>query len=421
MRKTTVLWLLIWSQRLVDGFCVYGLTSTRSLFPQFRPSSVWQQRSTKKMSFGDNDDMSAADGEYSQSSIERRQKFHHLTVCMVPPETSMYTWEQLTRCRTELRDAGLYRWPPHANLLYPFLDIRLQPHQQQQQVDNNFGDNQQGLRGKSDGFQTNGLRNDHEDLRFENDGNATRDFIDSNEASQNWIDPSILARLVDACRLCDPFDIQLSRFGTFGNKKRGVLWLYPDSYRINDSENETEVEPLIHLQSLLVQSFPSCNDQSSKNESGCFHPHMTVSHFVDLDAAVEAQRRVEARWPNNVSFRIEYIYLLQREGDSGQFLRVADIPLGGSNAIIVYERPIPFRAMPRLEEDWVREERMKLKQRRRRRSRKGSDNQRGRDNPDRIPDTLEVIETKRAARKLKRDGMVSCSDRDMPSQPNSSP
>jgi 2'-5' RNA ligase superfamily len=54
----------------------------------------------------------------------KRSKFHHLTVCMVPPESSDWAWEMITRCRTELRDPGLFRWPPHVNLLYPFLDIR---------------------------------------------------------------------------------------------------------------------------------------------------------------------------------------------------------------------------------------------------------------------------------------------------------
>ena len=31
-------------------------------------------------------------------------------------------WRALTQARTEMRDPGLYRWPPHANLLYPFVD-----------------------------------------------------------------------------------------------------------------------------------------------------------------------------------------------------------------------------------------------------------------------------------------------------------
>jgi hypothetical protein len=62
-----------------------------------------------------------------------KKKYHHFTVCMVPPssgntatetETDTDTaWTLLTRVHTELWDPGLYRWPPHVNLLYPFPDV----------------------------------------------------------------------------------------------------------------------------------------------------------------------------------------------------------------------------------------------------------------------------------------------------------
>ena len=45
-------------------------------------------------------------------------KQHSSTVALVPPETA---WAPIQKVREELHDKGLYRWPPHINLLYPFL------------------------------------------------------------------------------------------------------------------------------------------------------------------------------------------------------------------------------------------------------------------------------------------------------------
>jgi 2'-5' RNA ligase len=45
-------------------------------------------------------------------------KLHTATVALVPPEAM---WPPIQQQREALRDRGLYRWPPHINLLYPFL------------------------------------------------------------------------------------------------------------------------------------------------------------------------------------------------------------------------------------------------------------------------------------------------------------
>ncbi len=39
-------------------------------------------------------------------------------LCIVPPDDA---WAAIQRARTEQKDAGLIRWPPHCNLLYPFV------------------------------------------------------------------------------------------------------------------------------------------------------------------------------------------------------------------------------------------------------------------------------------------------------------
>jgi 2'-5' RNA ligase superfamily len=55
----------------------------------------------------------------SSTGAAARSKTHASTVALVPPEAS---WERIQRARYELQDKGLYRWPPHCNLLYPFVE-----------------------------------------------------------------------------------------------------------------------------------------------------------------------------------------------------------------------------------------------------------------------------------------------------------
>jgi len=328
-----------------------------------------------------------------------QKKFHHLTVCMVPPDDCEKVWQYVTRARTELRDPGLFRWPPHANLLYPFLNI--QPE--------------------------NG-----------SDTNST-----DNAAA---VDAAILQGLENACRACEPFRVRIDRYGTFGGKHRGVLWLYPASYRelpivgSNDCNNQDDkgndsvptsatatdqvVEPLIALQGLLEQQFPDCSDQ--RKGGGVYNPHMTVSHFIDLPAALVGKAAMEAWWPgsNNdndddtaFEFPVGEIYLLQRTGDNGQFERLVTVGLGASGETTVHQPAVKFVHMPNEEADWVRDERMQLKSRRnganKRRNGQGGRGAvsskknrqgRGRSSP-RVVDSPEVIEAKRAARKAKREAL----------------
>ena len=280
-------------------------------------------------------------------------KFHYYTICMVPPEANQQTWKDLTKARTELRDPGLFRWPPHANLLYPFIDP-------------------------------------HRPLLTNKDTTAEHNT-------------TILEQLSQVCRKMEPFEVRLERLGTFGGSKRGVLWMYPTSFASdsppsNNDNNRTE--PLIELQGLLQKAFPYCNDQ--QKVSGTFNPHMTLSHFVNLDDARQAQAQIESWWDTSTTFAVNEIYLLHRKGDDGQFERLATLGLGRNGSVTVHEPSLPFDGMPREEADWVREERMKMKRRRNGRGRRG----RRRSSPDRPPpDSPEVIARKRAERKAKREAM----------------
>jgi hypothetical protein len=147
--------------------------------------------------------------------------------------------------------------------------------------------------------------------------------------------------------------------------------------------------------------------QTGPNNGPFFHPHLTLSHFINLTAAQEAQALLEQHQhqeedQNRLSSLspclIREIYVLQRRGDEGQFERVATVPLLGktktttpltkpldgtdanhtravvsnnnvNQEIQVHDPPLPFPGMPLVEEDWVRAERKQLQQRRNGKSR----------------------------------------------------
>jgi 2'-5' RNA ligase len=305
----------------------------------------------------------------SQSS-SKKSKFHHFTVCMVPPEESHAAWELLTKARADLRDPGLFRWPPHANLLYPFLDPYI-------------GKDEQEIKEESSS-----------DI-----GNFER-----------GLDSDILDALQRACRQCKPFQVQLKRLGTFGGTKRGVLWVYPSSFRTAPDDRKgagsNQTEPLVELQQLLEEQLPDCNDQ--RKVGGTYSPHMTLSHFPDLNAALEGQEQTERMWPEDiVTFPVDEIYLLHRNGDNGQFMRLASLGIGPNGKVALHQpNLLPFSHMPTVEADWVKDERMKLKARRNysggRKSSRGGRRRRSRHGPW-VPDSPEVIAAKRAERKAKRE------------------
>lgn len=91
-------------------------------------------------------------------------KLHTSTVALVPPEAC---WPSIQSARLQLKDKGLFRWPPHINLLYPFIPT------------DEFG--------------------------------------------------AAAPLLADALRAIQPFDLTLDALDTFGGRHRGVLYLRSSS------------------------------------------------------------------------------------------------------------------------------------------------------------------------------------------------
>jgi 2'-5' RNA ligase len=323
--------------------------------------------------------------EAAPSSV---QKTHCMTVCMVPPAMEEKVWERLTEARTELKDPGLFRWPPHVNLIYPFVDI-----------------SKESL-----------------SVGRETDCACAEGTTGTQEEELESARP-ILEALVSAVQKCKPFYISLKNLGTFGGKHRGVLYMYPSSSweedsalripppntKVDTTTCTPDVEPLVQLQSILQEQLPEFPDQV---KNGKFTPHITLSHFPSLEEALEAQTKLESWW-QPLQFKVEELHVLKRVGDDGQFKIVCTLPLGTQQVthkdIVIHDPTLEFPAMPLVEEDWVYEERMKMKARRNggRRSRRGGRRLRTRERrergPSRTRDTPEVIAQKRAERAAKRE------------------
>ena len=371
-------------------------------------------------------------------------KSHSLTVCLVPPtqllsplsqnggtpdtienhymndvrscpnknitkqhdENSL--WKILTALRVELRDPGLYRWPPHVNLLYPFVRY------EQQSVPRH--------------------RNSVSTAAGPGDSGVVIDAMAEDSLTPmptpNLL--AILAKLRRAASRVKPFWVALnlsnntsthtngdsdfannkgnrnstrSGFGTFGGPNRGVLWLYPTSFRIENkhsSSNKTMVitsnnaitnpstvgettEPIAELQSLLEDEFPMCSESLKRRN---FLPHMTLSSkFDSLDDARTAETTLRNlplldKKPLNLYFWCKEFYLLERDGERGQFRRRATILLGNSESpdsttwdncysnnpvmdgVCIHNPPLGFQEMPVFEEPWIVSELEALKVRR---------------------------------------------------------
>lgn len=92
-------------------------------------------------------------------------RVYHTALAIVPPNCDNICWSKLQEIRYRLHDKGYFRWPPHINLIYPFVD--------------------------------------------------TCHFS------------SILPKIAEELKDFSPFEVTLNEFGTFGGKDKGVCYLAP--------------------------------------------------------------------------------------------------------------------------------------------------------------------------------------------------
>ena len=224
-------------------------------------------------------------------------KQHSSTVALVPPEE---VWPQVQAARTALRDKGLYRWPPHMNLLYPFVEPALV------------------------------IRSMQPDPR-------------------HLFAAALLASSLEA--LAPPV-ITLDALACFGGRSRGVLYACCSS--------DVDTEALQQMQEALQASMPFCDDQQRKNEGGkrgSFTPHMTLSHFSSREEAEAAKALLAPTWQPLTFSCAQAVHLMYREGGCGQFERACTLSFGGEAMSTFFSPPRRWESMPAVEEEWVRDAR----------------------------------------------------------------
>ena len=312
---------------------------------------------------------------------------HHATVALVPPSTPadrVAVWERLQGTRATLKDRGYYRWPPHINLLYPYLDPASDVHGE------------------------------------------------------------VLPALAAAAATVSPFCVTLKTLGTFGGYTRGVLWLDPEVVVAAGDEGS---DAIYTLQAKLLAALPTVPGQSPlPPQLTRFRPHMTLCHFSSLAAADRAGSDLAGDFAGSpVSFEVAEAYVMARCGDGGQFHVVARLPLGGGGNGLEGGAPSPLEAaavdgpdagllrfpfMPLEEAAWVNEVRGAYKAGRRRGGTrpprpdddgpgKGEQTRRApRDRPRACTtDTPEQIAEKRAARAAKKALALGLAPEDTPPVP----
>jgi 2'-5' RNA ligase len=198
-------------------------------------------------------------------------RVYHTALAIVPANHDVACWTRLQEIRHRLQDKGYYRWPPHINLFYPFID--------------------------SCDFQ------------------------------------AILPQIAHGLKDLTPFQVHLDEFGTFGGRDRGVCFLSP--------QPDSQIGAIYSSIQLILQ------ETSSKP----FHPHMTVTHCANGNEARDIAARESETW-EPLSFLVDAVYVLQRDGLDGQYFVAAKLPFGSS---VVEEGPMTFDHMPTEQEDWIKE------------------------------------------------------------------
>jgi len=182
---------------------------------------------------------------------------HYSTICIIPPDN---IWPSINNIRVQLKDKGLYRWPPHINLIYP-------------------------------SFEEDNLKN-------------------------------IIPELSLSLSGIKPFDITLNEFGVFGGSKKGVLYLKPnecdDDNMINlyntieniiskhcDEKKNKKTKPKLFVPHLTVCHTTSSSEAWSLTEQ--FQPFQPIKFTIDRVYCLS--RPIND--PDNVGqFSIQYTLLL---------------------------------------------------------------------------------------------------------------
>ena len=233
-----------------------------------------------------------------------RSFVHHSTIALVPPSGPSDTviWERLQQTRWNLRDKGYYRWPPHVNLVYPFVDPTCYD--------------------------------------------------------------TVIPALTEAASNIQPFRVTLNTVGTFGGRTRGVLWLDPvTSEESNNPIYELQsclMQALRSAPNNIV--FSSTHSRFRPHMTLCHYNNVMdadekalelssewITHPVSFDVN---EIYIMERSGNNGQFCVAHTLPLGGGSDTDT---VTSSSSSSSSSGIVRTATKRFPFMPLVEDAWVRE------------------------------------------------------------------
>jgi len=108
----------------------------------------------------------------------------------------------------------------------------------------------------------------------------------------------------EALKQIEPFEVTFDSFQYFQHANSTTLYLHP-----------TPEDKVKKVQSILVQTFPFCDDQSNKSDAG-FSPHLSVGQWSAREIERAKQNFTTSTLPKVSSFTASSIDIISREGDT---------------------------------------------------------------------------------------------------------
>eukprot|EP00439_Symbiodinium_sp_Y106_P022281 s663_g2.t1 len=186
---------------------------------------------------------------------------------VMPP---VQIWDPIQQIRRG-RDKGFFRWMPHINMLYPFLE------------------------------------------------DSGGEFA------------AAVARAREALNDVEPFTLQLQQFHFFEHSRRScTVWLRPQE---GDDATDEDSPALHAVHERLLGAFPSCTDLSDdpSRDIGKFVPHLSVGGWRGATEAAAAVEIFQKTW-SSLSFPVSSVYLISRRSYNEPFQVRWAVPLGPSPA-----------------------------------------------------------------------------------------
>lgn len=116
-----------------------------------------------------------------------------------------------------------------------------------------------------------------------------------------------------------PFEVTLTEFGHFSQRRGSVLWVKPVSLH-------NSVDQLENLQYTLMLAFPQCTEVI---RGGRFKPHVTVGRFQHNDGASKAMETLDGAAKGfPIRFTVKEVQIFSKE-DTPTYHVKKTIPLSG--------------------------------------------------------------------------------------------